>query len=75
MSAAAVILLLTAPAQAQQAFKTPDEAANALAEAVKSGSDRTILKVLGSGGADIISSGVDVADKETLERFAGAWNA
>src|SRR5262245_12625522 len=67
--AAAAILPLLTPAQAQQTFKTPDEAANALADAVKSGSDRSILKVLGSGGADIVSSGDDVADKETLERF------
>jgi hypothetical protein len=73
--AAAAILLLLTPAQAQQTFKTPDEAANALADAVKSGSDRSILKVLGSGGADIVSSGDDVADKETLERFTAAWNA
>jgi DUF2950 family protein len=73
--AAAAMLLLLTPAKAQQTFNTPDEAATALADAVKSGSDRNILKVLGSDGADIVSSGDDVADKETLERFATAWNA
>lgn len=73
--AAAVMLLLLTPAKAQQTFKTPDEAAAALADAVKSGSDRNILKVLGSEGADIVSSGDDVSDKETLERFTTAWNA
>jgi Protein of unknown function (DUF2950) len=73
--AAAVILLLLTPAKAQQTFKTPDEAAAALADAVKSGSDRNILKVLGRDGADIVSSGDDVADKETLERFTTAWDA
>src|SRR5262245_52831206 len=75
LPAVAAILLLLTPAQAQQTFKTPDEAASALADAVKSGSDRSILKVLGSDGADIVSSGDDVADKETLERFTTAWNA
>ena len=75
VSAAAVILWLLTPARAQQNFKTPDEAATALADAVKSGSDRNILKVLGRDGLDIVSSGDDVADKETLERFTKAWDA
>lgn len=75
VSAAAVMLWLLTPAEAQQNFRTPDEAAAALADAVKSGSDRNILKVLGRDGLDIVSSGDDVADKETLERFTTAWDA
>jgi len=75
VSAAAVMLWLLTPAEAQQAFKTPDEAAAALAEAAKSGSDINILKVLGRHGIDIVSSGDDVADKETLDRFTAAWDA
>src|SRR5262245_9993967 len=75
VSAAAVMLWLLTPAQAPQTFKTPDEAAAALADAVKSGSDRNILKVLGRDGIDIVSSGDEVADRETLERFIAAWNA
>jgi hypothetical protein len=75
-SASAFILCLLAPAaHAQETFKTPDEAAAALAAAVKSGGPRAILKVLGSGGRDIVSSGDDVADAETLQRFSAAYDA
>jgi hypothetical protein len=75
-TAAAVILCLLAPAaHAQQPFKTPDEAAVALAAAVKSGGQRDILKVLGSDGKDIISSGDEVADAEARQRFTAAFDA
>jgi Protein of unknown function (DUF2950) len=70
-----MLALATPEASAQQTFNTPDEAAAALADAVKSGSDRYILKVLGRDGADIVSSGDAVSDKETLERFTKAWDA
>jgi hypothetical protein len=62
-------------AHAQQAFPTPEEAASALAAAVKSGARRDMLRVLGSDGEDIISSGDDVEDKETRERFTAAYDA
>jgi len=69
-------LCLAAPeSQAQQAFPTPDEAASALAAAVKSGARRDMLRVLGSNGEDIISSGDDVADAESRERFTTAYDA
>ncbi|WP_065755691.1 DUF2950 domain-containing protein [Bradyrhizobium paxllaeri] len=74
-AAAVMLCLLSFPASAQQTFKTPDEAATALADAVKSGAEKSILQVLGPDGADIVSSGDDVADKETLERFNTAWTA
>src|SRR5262245_53228620 len=74
--ALAGMLCLAAPdARAQQAFPSPDEAASALAAAVKSGARRDMLRVLGSNGEDIIASGDEVADKESLERFTTAWNA
>jgi Protein of unknown function (DUF2950) len=74
--ALAGILSLAAPeARAQQVFPTPDEAASALAAAVKSGARRDMLRVLGSDGEDIISSGDDVADKESRERFTTAYDA
>jgi Protein of unknown function (DUF2950) len=75
-SAAAVILcLLTLAAHAQESFKTPDEAAVQLAAAVKSGSQRDILKVLGSAGKEIVSSGDNIADGEDRQRFAAAYDA
>ena len=74
--ALAGMLCLVAPrAHAQQAFPTPDEAASALAAAVKSGARRDMLRVLGSDGEDIISSGDDVSDKESRERFTTAYDA
>ena len=61
---------LAAPeARAQQAFQTPEEAAAALAAAVKSGARKDIVKVLGRDAEDIVSSGDEVADNETRERF------
>lgn len=66
--------LAASDASAQQAFASPDDAAAALASAVKSGTRRDMLRVLGSDGEDIISSGDEVADRESRERFTGAWD-
>ena len=74
-AAAAMLCLLSPAAHAQQSFKTPDEAVAALAAAIKAGSQRDILKVLGSGGKEIVSSGDDVADAETRQRFTTAYDA
>jgi hypothetical protein len=69
-------MLLVAPdARAQQVFPTPDEAASALAAAVKSGARKDMLRVLGSDGEDIVSSGDEVADKESRDRFTAAYDA
>src|SRR5947208_15803892 len=72
---AGMLLLLPADARAQQSFPSPDEAASALAAAVKSGARKDMLRVLGSDGEDIISSGDDVADKESRDRFTTAYDA
>jgi len=73
--AAAALLLGISSANAQQVFKTPEEAATALAAAVKSGATRDVLKVLGRDGVEIMFSGDDVADREARERFVGAYDA
>jgi Protein of unknown function (DUF2950) len=75
MTAAAILVSSVAAAHAQQAFSTPEEAASALADAVKSGVPQAMLKVLGSGGRDIISSGDEVGDAETRGRFTAAYDA
>ena len=54
--------LADAAAHAQQSFNSPDDAASALAAAVKSGAKQDMLKVLGANGEDIIDSGDEVAD-------------
>ena len=71
---AATLLLGASSAHAQQAFKTPEEAATALAAAVKSGVTKDLFQVLGRDGVDIMFSGDDVADREARERFVGAYD-
>lgn len=70
-----IATLLCATANAQQAFKTPDEAASALASAAKAGDLKAIVTVLGPDGADIVSSGDPVADAATREKFVAAYDA
>jgi hypothetical protein len=72
---AAASLIWSVPANAQQAFPNPDDAASALAAAVKSGAKQDILKVLGPGGEDIVDSGDAVADKEARDQFLAAYDA
>jgi len=69
------LLLLMPPAQAQQSFTNPDDAASALATAVRSGMKQDILKVLGADGEDIVSSGDDVADADVRSKFVSAYDA
>jgi hypothetical protein len=75
LGAAALVLALSGAALAQQSYKTPDEAAEALASAARSGDRKALLTVLGQGGADIVQSGDAVADSATRERFVAAYDA
>lgn len=75
LGALAALALLTSAAQAQQSFSSPEEAAAALAAAVKTGTKRSILKVLGKDADDIIESGDDVADADMRQRFLSAYDA
>jgi hypothetical protein len=61
------------PAHAQQAFSTPEDGAAALVAAVKTGSSRAMIKVLGRDAGEIIASGDDVADAETRASFLSAY--
>ena len=47
----------------------------ALANAIKSGASKDLLKVLGRDAEDIMASGDEVADRESRERFVGAYDA
>lgn len=75
IAAAAAFALLLSPVRAQQGFPNPEDAAAALATAVKAGTSRAMLKVLGRDAADIIESGDDVADANARERFLSAYDA
>lgn len=71
-----ITLALSIPiAHAQQAYPSPEDAAAALAAAVKTGTKRAILTVLGSRAGDIVESGDDVADAEMRHRFLSAYDA
>jgi Protein of unknown function (DUF2950) len=75
LAAIATIICLTgSPLHAQQAFQTPEDAAGALASAVKSGAKSEMLKVLGKGGKDIVDSGDAVADAAAREKFTTAYD-
>jgi hypothetical protein len=69
-----VLALLGTAAQAQQSYKTPEDAATALAAAVKSGPG-DILKVLGRAAEDIVSSGDEIADNDIRQRFSSMYDA
>ncbi|PDT75669.1 DUF2950 domain-containing protein [Bradyrhizobium sp. C9] len=75
IAVAAAFALLLSPVRAQQGFPNPEDAASALAAAVKAGTSRAMLKVLGRDAADIIESGDDIADANARERFLSAYDA
>ena len=72
---AALLCTAVSVASAQQAFKTPDEAAAALVSAAKAGDAKAVVSVLGPDGADIASSGDEVADATTRQKFVAAYDA
>ncbi|MBR1279903.1 DUF2950 domain-containing protein [Bradyrhizobium sp. AUGA SZCCT0283] len=75
LGAIVAVALLTSASLAQQAYPSPEDAAAALAAAVKLGTTSAILKVLGKDGQDIVESGDDVADAEMRQRFLSAYDA
>ncbi|MET0676443.1 MAG: DUF2950 domain-containing protein [Bradyrhizobium sp.] len=68
-------VLLASPTPAQQSYPSPEDAAAALAAAVKTGTTSAMLKVLGYAGRDIVESGDDVADAEARARFVSDYEA
>lgn len=72
-SAVAILANLTV-ANAQEAFKSPAEAATALAEAARSSDLKRLYAVLGTGGRDILSSGDPIADAGDRLRFVTAYD-
>jgi hypothetical protein len=68
------LALFGSRALAQESYKSPEDAAAALAAAVKSG-PKDILKVLGRAAEDIVSSGDEVADNDIRARFSSMYDA
>jgi len=73
--AASVPILFVSPALAQQDYKTPQAAAEALLAAAKSGEAKAAIVVLGRNAADIISSGDKVADEADRKKFVASYDA
>jgi hypothetical protein len=70
-----MLILLMSAANAQRRFETADQAASALALAIKSDSKRDVLRVLGRAADDIIDSGDEVSDAEARQKFVAAYDA
>ena len=54
-------------------FKSPSDAVQALVTAAKTGGDKELLSVLGPEAKELISSGDEVADRETRQSFLKAY--
>jgi DUF2950 family protein len=70
-----VILASASVASAQQSFKTPEDAVEALVSATKDNWPKGVVAVLGPDGADIVSSGDKVADEAIRQKFLAAYDA
>jgi len=75
------MLLLVAAASAlaaagagQKSFATPEEAAQQLATAARSGDSKALVDILGADARAIITSGDPVDDRNSRERFAKAYD-
>jgi hypothetical protein len=75
LTIAVLLWTVASGAKAQQAFKTPDEAASALVAAAKTSDTKAIATVLGPDGDAIVSSGDEVADATTRQKFVAAYEA
>jgi Protein of unknown function (DUF2950) len=75
--AAATMAFLTfaTGAFAQERYKTPDEAVAALIGAAKAADRPGLMRVLGPGSAEIVSSGDEVADASGRKRALDAYDA
>jgi len=67
-------LAASSAALAQQDYKTPQDAIDALVATAKSGDQKAALVVLGRDGQDIISSGDKVSDDDVRQRFVAAYD-
>jgi hypothetical protein len=75
LAAALLLAAATSMAFAQQDYKTPQDAVDALVASAKSGDEKAALVVLGQDGQDIISSGDKVSDDAVRARFVASYDA
>ena len=75
VAAALAFLMFATGALAQERFGTPDDAVNALIAAAKSADQAALVRVLGPGSREIVSSGDPVADASARQRVIEAYDA
>ena len=73
--AASASIVTSSVALAQEDYKTPQAAVEALVATARSGDEKAALVVLGRDGEDIISSGDKVSDDAVRERFVNSYDA
>jgi hypothetical protein len=64
----------TRPAHVQDTYATPEDAAKALADAMRTDERKLIWRVLGPGASKFIRSGDPVQDEEAREAFVAAYD-
>ena len=67
-------LLAGCASNGPQEFDTPDAAAAALADGVRTGDKAKLLAIMGSDAKPIVSSGDEFADRQRGERFLALYN-
>jgi hypothetical protein len=75
LTAGSLIVASASIALAQQTYKTPEAAVDALIATARSGDQKAALTVLGPDGEDIISSGDKVSDDAVRQRFVTSYDA
>lgn len=73
--AVATLLAAAGGANAQQSFKSPEEAVDTLVAAVRADDPSRVIAILGAGGRDIVASGDSVADQNSRKEFLAAYDA
>jgi len=73
--AASAWLSIPSSALAQEDYKTPQAAVDALVATARTSDQKAALLVLGQGGEDIISSGDKVSDDAVRQRFVASYDS
>jgi hypothetical protein len=69
------LLLIATSASAQERFKSPDDAVAALVNAAKATDRAAVMRLLGPGSGEIVSSGDAVADATARKRVLEAYDS
>jgi hypothetical protein len=72
---AMTLLLIATSASAQERFKNPDDAVAALVNAAKATDRAAVMRLLGPGSGEIVSSGDAVADATARKRVLEAYDS